>query len=163
MNGFRKKDLIILKPHKLFFSFLSNKNSLILETKSENFPFKQFKVTNYADTDFIILDTIKTIIFCCISRIIKKIIGLKVSLPIVHISWSEDEKHLLDNWNILSFLLFKKYKSFCIIADFSSSIYANNELNIDPSKLNYLISSDNKDIGFIPSLGSELCLSNKNL
>ena len=59
MNGFRKKDLIILKLHKLFLSFLSNKNNLFLETKSENFPFKQFKVTNYADKDFIILDTIK--------------------------------------------------------------------------------------------------------
>ena len=165
MNGFRKKDLIILKPHKLLCSFMSNKNSRILETKSENFPFKKFKVTNYADTDFITLDTIKKqTSFCCISRIVKKkIIGLKVSLPTVHIIWSEDQKHLIENWNILCFLLFKKYKSVCIIADFESSFSANNELYFEINQLNYLISSDNKDVKFIPPLGSELCLSNKNL
>ena len=165
MKGFRKRDMILLKPHKLFYNYLSNKNNILTEYKLNNFPFKKFKVINYADANFITLDTFnEKSYFCCISRIVyKNIFGLKIPIPIVHILWAEDQYHLLNNWDILCFLLFKKYNSFCVIADFAESISSNKQLFVEINPLNYLISSEINDIGFIPSLGSELCLTNKNL
>ena len=165
MNGCRKIDVFILKPHKLFYNFLSNRKNILSESKSYNFPLNNFKVTNYADANFMTFYTDKnTSSFCCVSRIVhKRIIGFNFPIPLVHILWAEDQNHLINNWDILCFLLFKKYKAFCIKVDFANCIPDYNQSFFNTSPLNYLISSDIEDIGFIPSLGSELCLTNINL
>jgi len=165
MNGCRKIDLIILKPYKLFYNFLFNKNNYLSESESDNCPFHNFKVFNYADSNFLTFETIKKkSSLCCISRIEhKRIIGFKISISIVHILWAEDQYHLIENWDILSFLLFKKYNSFCVIADFAYSVPDRDQSFGNVSPLKYLISSEIKEIGFIPALGSELCLTNLNL
>ena len=116
MNGCRKIDLIILKPHKLFYNFYQTRKNILSESKSYNFPFNNFKVTNYADANFMTFYTDKnTSSFCCVSRIVhKRIIGFNFPIPLVHMLWAEDQNHLINNWDVYASYYLKNIKPFVI-------------------------------------------------
>lgn len=165
MNGFKKKDLILIKPLKLIFYFFSNRKIKIFKAKEGNLPLKFIKVNNYGDSNFYILDTgNKRTLFCCVNKNIQKnILGFRVLVPGFHLLWAEDANHILDNWNVLNFLLFKHFKSFFLIADFESWHLKKNKSIFPIRQLNYLIYYKNEEFPeFIPPIGSELCLTNLN-
>lgn len=161
MEGFRKKEFFVIKPFKLLFSWISS-SKISLKSNSYKASFENFKVNKFGNTQHLILDTSnKKSSFCCIKNSIKKkIFGFQLSIPIIHILLVEDQNHLLEFWDILVFLIFKKYKTFFVIADFHFLLSVNKKFLFGSNPLNYLIYTENKFLKFVPPLGSELSISN---
>tara|TARA_Y100001968_G_scaffold327345_1_gene372192 strand:+ start:1147 stop:2160 length:1014 start_codon:yes stop_codon:yes gene_type:complete len=163
MNGFRRVEFIFMYPFSIFNYLISKRKTKIINIKKIEYSPDLFKVSFQGDAKFFVLETESAkSSFCALKKILyKKIIGFNFPIPTLHIIWSQDQKHLISNWDVLCDLLFGKFKLLVIMADFSSDLSESFHSSSRNRSLKYLVCSLNNVLQFVPPLGSEICLSNK--
>lgn len=159
MGGFKKyKKFVIINPFKLIILICSG--SKISRCKSKKTG--EFKISFMGDglkykfckgnINFTFVGNIKIIS--------KKYFGLRIKIKSFQILWTDNEKDLLKHWEIICYMLLVNLKTLFISADFFISNNFPKEGNKKIHPIKYLIYDSENVLSFMPSIGSELSLSN---